>query len=126
MNINELDIPDVVEEVRQAFVLYEKALAENDVEAINNFFWDDVKVLRYGPNGTLLGHQALSNFRRNRKTQGVRRELKNTSIVTFGKDFAIANTEAKDETVSGTVRQSQTWLRTIDGWKIVSAHISYI
>ena len=121
-----VNIPEIIEEVTKAFMSYEKAIAENDVEMINRLFWDDPKTLRYGPNGTLISHAALSAFRRNRVTDGVRRTLKNTSIVTFGHDFAVANTEADHENVSGTGRQSQTWVRTADGWRIVSAHVSYL
>ena len=123
MNVN---IPEIVEEVTAAFMSYEKAITENDVEMINLLFWNDAKTLRYGPNGTLISHEALSAFRRNRVTDGVRRVLKNTSIVTFGRDYAVANTEADDENFSETVRQSQTWVRTDEGWKIVSAHVSYL
>ena len=122
----DVNIPEIVEEVTAAFMSYEKAITENDVEMINHLFWNDAKTLRYGPNGTLISHEALSAFRRNRVTDGVRRILKNTSIVTFGRDYAVANTEANDENIPGTVRQSQTWLRTDEGWKIVSAHVSYL
>ena len=122
----DVNIPEIVEEVTAAFTSYESAITENDVEMINHLFWNDAKTLRYGPNGTLISHEALSAFRRNRVTDGVCRVLKNTSIVTFGRDCAVANTEAKDESISGTVRQSQTWVRTDEGWKIVSAHVSYL
>ena len=122
----DVNIPEIVEEVTTAFMSYEKAITENDVNMINHLFWNDTRTLRYGPNGTLISHEALSAFRRNRVTDGVRRVLKNTSIVTFGRDYAVANTEANDETFSGTVRQSQTWVRTDEGWKIVSAHVSYL
>ena len=121
-----VNIPEIIEEVTEAFMSYEKALTENDVGMINHLFWDDPKTLRYGPNGTLISHAALAAFRRNRVTNGVRRTLKNTSIVTFGQDFAVANTEARDENVPGTGRQSQAWVRTGDGWKIVAAHVSYL
>lgn len=116
--------PETLAEVTKAFFAYEKALVDNNVEMINSLFWNDIKTLRYGSNGTLIGHNVLSEFRRARKTVGVRRDLKNTSIVTFGDDFAIANTEAHDESVDGTVRQSQTWVRIEGSWKIVSAHLS--
>ena len=122
----EINIPEIIDEVTEAFMGYEKALTENDVEMINQFFWDDPKTLRYGPNGTLISHAALAAFRRDRVTDGVRRILKNTSIVTFGRDFAVANTESDDEAFSGTGRQSQTWVRTSDGWKIISAHVSFL
>ena len=122
----EVNIPEIVEEMTDAFMCYEKALKENDVDMINHLFWNDPKTLRYGPNGTLISHELLSAFRRNRKTEGVRRKLKNTQIVTFGRDFAVTNTEADDESEPGTLRQSQTWVRTAEGWKIVSAHVSYL
>jgi len=122
----DINIPEIVDEVTDAFMSYEKALTENDVDMINHLFWNDPKTLRYGPNGTLVGHEALAAFRRNRPTKGVRRTLKNTSIVTFGRDFAVANTETDHRDVAGTGRQSQTWMRTDDGWKIVAAHVSFL
>ena len=122
----DINIPEVIEEVTLAFFAYEKALAENNVERINQFFWEDSKTIRYGPNGTLIGYVALSEFRRNRKITGVRRALKNTSILAFGRDFAVANTEAEVDNMPGTTQQSQTWIRTEKGWKIVSAHVSHI
>jgi hypothetical protein len=122
----EVNIPEIVDEVTEAFNSYEKALTENDVEMINHLFWNDRKTLRYGPNGTLISHEVLANFRRNRPTNGAQRVLKNISIVTFGRDYAVANTEANYKNVSGTGRQSQTWVRTAEGWKIVSAHVSFL
>ena len=122
----EVNIPEIVDEVTEAFNSYEKALTENDVEMINHLFWNDRKTLRYGPNGTLISHEVLANFRRNRPTNGVQRVLKNISIVTFGRDYAVANTEANYKNISGTGRQSQTWVRTAEGWKIVSAHVSFL
>jgi len=122
----EVNIPGVVGEVTEAFNSYEKALTENNVEMINHLFWNDIKTLRYGPNGTLISHEVLTNFRRNRPTDDVQRVLKNTSIVTFRRDYAVANTEANYKDISGTGRQSQTWVRTAEGWKIVSAHVSFL
>ena len=116
--------PDVVAEVTEAFLQYEKALTTNDVPMIDQLFWNSPQTLRYGPNGTLLGHAALSAFRKNRDTTGVNRTLKNTVITTFGTDFAVANTESGRPGGSTTGRQSQTWVRMENGWKIVSAHVS--
>lgn len=116
--------PKTVAEVTDAFMAYEKALTTNDVHMINTLFWDSDQTLRYGPNGTLLGHKALSAFRRGRKTKGVERTLKNTVITTFGNDFAVANTESDRPNSPLTSRQSQTWVRMPDGWRIVSAHVS--
>ena len=103
---------------------YEKAILENDVEMINELFWNDEKTLRYGPNGTLVSHAALSAFRRNQDIGAWERTLKDTYIVTFGRDFAVANTESTRSTADGINRQSQTWVRMPEGWRIVSAHVS--
>jgi len=120
----QINIPEIVAEVTDAFMRYERALGSNDVDTIDELFWDNPETLRYGPNGTLVGHEALSAFRRSRKITGVERTLKNTRITTFGRDFAVANTESDRPNSSATGRQSQTWVRLPDGWRIVSAHVS--
>jgi hypothetical protein len=118
----EINKPEIVAEVTAHFMEYERALSGNDVNAIDRLFWNSRFTLRYGPNGTLIGHAALSEFRRSRKTSGIKRTLQNTIITTFGSDFAVANTESiRDGIVN---RQSQTWARMPDGWRIVAAHVS--
>ena len=120
----EINIPEIVAEVNEAFMKYEKAILANDVEMINELFWNDEKTLRYGPNGTLVSHAALSAFRRSQDIGAWERRLKDTYIVTFGRDFAVANTESTRSTADGINRQSQTWVRMPEGWRIVSAHVS--
>ncbi len=120
----EINIPEVVAEVTEAFERYEQALSTNDLDTIDTLFWDNPLTLRYGPNGTLLGHAAISAFRRARDIKGIERTLKNTHITTFGRDLAVANTESDRPGTDVTGRQSQTWVRMPDGWHIVSAHVS--
>jgi hypothetical protein len=120
----QINIPEVVSEVTDAFMKYEKAILANDVKTINELFWNDEKTLRYGPNGTLVSHAALSAFRRSQNISPWQRTLKDTYIVTFGRDFAVANTESTSATTDGINRQSQTWVRMPQGWRIVSAHVS--
>ena len=120
----EIDIPEIVAEVTAAFERYEQALSTNDIDTIDTLFWDSPLTLRYGPNGTLLSHGAISAFRRARDITGVERTLKNTHITTFGRDLAVANTESDRPNSDITGRQSQTWVRLPEGWRIVSAHVS--
>ena len=47
-------------------------------------------------------------------------------ITTYGRDVATANTEFLRDTVPRLGRQSHTWLRLAEGWRIVSAHVSYM
>jgi hypothetical protein len=44
----------------------------------------------------------------------------------LGRDFAIANTEFTRVGSARVGRQSQTWLRTNQGWKVASAHVSLL
>ncbi len=120
----EIDIPEIVAEVTAAFERYEQALSTNDLDTIDGLFRDSELTLRYGPNGTLLGHAAISAFRRARDIKGIERTLKNTVITTFGRDLAVANTESDRPGTDVTGRQSQTWVRMPEGWRIVSAHVS--
>jgi hypothetical protein len=121
-NNMQINIPEVVAEVTQVFRTYEQALYTNDLDTLDTLFWRSPLTLRYGPNGTLLGHEAISSFRRARNITGIRRTLRNTVITTFGTDFAVANTESDRSRV--TNRQSQAWVRMPDGWRIVAAHVS--
>ena len=120
----EINIPEVVREVTNAFERYEKALSINDLDTIDSLFRDSPLTLRYGPNGTLLGHAAISAFRRGRDIPGIERTLKNTVITTFGRNLAVANTESDRPNSAATGRQSQTWVRMPEGWRIVAAHVS--
>ncbi len=78
-------------------------------------------------NENLYGYQEIAAFRAARPSVGLLRSLSKTVITTFGHDLATANTLFMRQTVPGKVgRQSQTWVRTDHGWKIVSAHVSLI
>ena len=55
------------------------------------------------------------------------RAISRTVITTYGRDFAVASTLFRRETVPGKVgRQMQTWVRFPDGWQVVAAHVSLI
>ncbi len=54
------------------------------------------------------------------------RRLENTKIVTFGRDFAVANTEYVILSTGKRGRQSQSWVRFPEGWKVVAAHVSML
>jgi hypothetical protein len=120
----EINIPEIVAEVTQAHERYERALSANDLDVLDSLFWDSERTLRYGSNGTLLGHADISAFRRARKIKGIERTVLNTLVTTFGRDFAVTNSESKRPGAAGKGRQSQTWVRMPEGWRIVSAHVS--
>ncbi len=121
----DIDIPEIVAEVREAFARYERALLANDVAKLNELFWNDPRVLRYGIAETLRGHDAIASFRAARDASDLQRDLFNTIITTFGRNFATANTEYRRKASGRIGRQSQSWVRLSVGWRIVSAHVSF-
>jgi hypothetical protein len=121
----DINIPEVVAELTATFNAYERALLENDIAALNRLFWRSPHTLRYGVREALYSHAEIAQFRIERGPIDQRRTLRNTRITTFGCDFAIANTEYLPKESDRIGRQSQTWVRTDDGWKIASAHVSF-
>ena len=116
----------VVAEVTAAFMAYEAALNDNDVPALTEWFWRSPLTIRFGLGENLYGHDAITAFRRARPTVDIRRTIANTVITTYGSDFATANTEFTKLDSGRPGRQSQTWMRTAEGWRVVSAHVSYL
>jgi hypothetical protein len=123
----EVNDPEALAELTAAFAAYERALVGNDIAALNDMFWDSPLTLRYGARAheLLYSHAEIADFRLKRGAVDQRRTLRNTRIVTFGKDFGVANTEYVPAGSDRIGRQSQTWMRTADGWKIVCAHVSF-
>ncbi len=123
----EIDLPEVLAEVTAAFNAYETALVTNDVEALDRFFHDDARTLRYGSGEILYGYEAIKAFRAARSPAGLARRTDRTAITTYGKDFAVASTLFYRDTAPGKVgRQMQSWVRFPEGWRIVAAHVSII
>ena len=122
----EVNDPEVLADMTRAFEAYERALVSNDIEGLNRLFWDSALTLRYGVRELLYSHAEIAEFRRRRGPVDQRRTLRNTRITTFGRDFATANTEYIPAGSERVGRQSQTWVRTDGGWKIVSAHVSFL
>lgn len=122
----DINLPDVVAEVQQQFDRYEQALVGNDVAVLDELFWDSPHTLRYGATENLYGYDAICAFRAARPAQGLARALLTTVITTYGRDFATANVEFQRDGSLRTGRQSQTWMRTPDGWRVVAAHVSLL
>lgn len=126
MNTVPINAPDVLREVQTAFDAYEQALRDNDLLALNQFFWHSEHVVRYGVADIQHGFQAVQQWRLTAPPIGSSRQLLRTVITTFGQDFATAMTEFRNSPSSPLGRQMQTWVRLPDGWRIVSAHVSVI
>jgi Protein of unknown function (DUF3225) len=123
----DIDLPDVVAEVRAAFDAYERALVANDVVVLDAMFHDDPRTIRFGGGENLFGYAQIQAFRAARSPAGLARILSHTVITAYGRDVAIASTLFHRDAMPGKVgRQMQTWVRFPEGWRVVAAHVSVI
>ena len=121
----EIDLPNVVAEVKAAFDRYEKALTSNDVVTLDDMFHDDTRTVRYGGAENLYGFAEIQAFRAARSSAGLARTLSKTLITTYGRDFAVAST-LFHRSAATVGRQTQAWVRFPQGWPVVAAHVSEI
>lgn len=120
----EINHPATLAEVEAVFAEYEQALVSNDVEVLDRLFWHSPHTLRYGAGENLYGFQAIQDFRNARPSAGLERTISARSLTTFGRDFAVANVEFTRTSTPRIGRQTQTWVRMPEGWRVVAAHVS--
>ena len=121
MTVND---PDVLAEVENLCEAYERALGANDLEALDSFFWPDARTVRLGVGENLFGIGEIREFRKGRAGGSPDRKVLRMEITTFGSDFAVSNVLFQRTGQKAIGRQSQSWARFADGWRIVSAHVS--
>lgn len=122
----DINLPDVLPEVQAAFESYEQALRDNDLARLDDFFWHDPRVVRYGVADIQHGFDAVQAWRRTAPYIGPERVTLRTVITTFGRDCATAMTEFRNTPSAPLGRQMQTWVRGPEGWRIVAAHVSFM
>jgi hypothetical protein len=125
--IIEIDLPEVIAEVKSEFERYEQALVSNDIPTLNEMFRNDARTIRYGVNENLYGYAEIAAFRAARSRHGLARTLSKTVISCYGRDHAVASTLYYRGSAPGKIgRQMQTWIRFREGWRVVAAHVSMI
>jgi hypothetical protein len=122
----EINLPDVVMEVRELFERYEAALLQRDEDAITAFFWPSEHAVRYGLAEHSYGFAQIREDRARAAPVHPERELYRTVITTFGRDAASVCAEFGAPLEPRIGRQTQTWMRLPTGWRIVAAHVSTI
>ena len=121
MTINE---PTTRVEILALVEHYEDALDRNDIVALDAMFWCSDQVVRFGVGENLYGEAEIAEFRRRRAGGSPQRKVRRIAIATFGRDFAVANVEFQRVGSKTIGRQSQSWARLPEGWRIVAAHVS--
>jgi hypothetical protein len=124
----QINDPAVVAAVEAVSDAYERALLDNDVEALTGFFWDSPHALRFGVAEELYGVEAIAEFRKARKAAFLDRKTLRRDVVTLGTDLAMVTIEFEIVAFGNPRhgRQSQVWVQLPgDGWRVVSAHVSH-
>lgn len=122
----EIDRPHIVAEVRAAFTAYEAALVSRDLDVLADSFAEGDEVVRFGMTDRQHGAAELAAWRAAQPPLPPGRQLSDTVITTFGDDVAVVTTCFSYPGRPAIGRQSQTWLRLGDRWRIVTAHVSEV
>ena len=122
----ELNIPEVVEEIRTLFERYEQALVDKNVEVLDATFWRSPLAIRAAIHENGYGFDEIHAHRVRRPPgPGIKLARRQLVITTFGRDLATVHLEFDMRGRDQPARQSQTWVRFPDvGWKVVLAQVS--
>lgn len=125
INTIEINRADIVEQVRAAFERYQKAQADQDLDALDQLFWESEQTIRFGMRETVWGKAAIRRFRGARHRPTAAGRIEHLSIAAFGDRFAALTASfRRGDAEVGLGRWTQTWVRFDDGWKIVATHVS--
>lgn len=119
--------PDAArEQLLAAFYRYEEALVTNDVPVLVELFAPGPHTIRYGPADAAYGADEITAFRRSRPATDLERELLRYDVRVIAPGAGIASTEFVRTGSGRRGRQTQTWTRHPDGWKVELAHVSLL
>jgi hypothetical protein len=124
----EINDPEIVAELAALYPKYEAALMSNDIETMQCLFWSSPYVVRFGATENLHGIDEIAAFRAARPAANLARRITRLDISTFGNDFGCVHLEFERDKDGKVVRgrQSQSWARLPEGWRIVAAHVSML
>jgi hypothetical protein len=92
---------------------------------LDNTFWNSPHTVRYAMHEHGYGFDAIHAHRVARRPgPGSKERRIRLEILTLGRDFATTNLEFKVRGHELIGRQSQTFVRFPEGWKVVAAHVS--
>lgn len=118
MRIND---PEVLASVNAAFERYERALITNDVETLDELFWNDPQTLRYGTTENLHGYDAIKQFRATRPGNDHVRTVVERHLISAGSHAASTAIVFTRDGEPRLGRQTQFWARLPEGWRVIAA-----
>lgn len=120
-----IDDTETTAAVRAAFDRYEVALLANDLVTLDEMFWPDERVVRFGFDDAQYGAESVSAFRASVARQSPPRRLTHVTITSFGSDVAIVAAQFVPDGSHAVGRQSQVWARFDGQWKVAHGHVSW-
>lgn len=109
-------------DVLDAFWEYERALMENDLPALDRLFAPGTQTLRGDVTGILVGHDAISGFRKGRGG-APKRTVVSVEVRAIDEDAALVIAITSPLT-GGRGQQTQLWRRIDGAWAVEVAHVS--
>ena len=116
----------IADEVRRCFFEYEAALVAQDHDALDGWFWDDPRVVRFGIGEIQYGAAAVAEWRRGSPHVGDDRALRNVQVLVLSTDAAVVSAEFVRDDRRLLGRQTQVWARIDGRWRIAHAHVSSV
>lgn len=126
IELESVDLTAVLAEVKAAFLAYEDALLANDVTVLDDWFWADERLVRFGIAEIQYGAAAVARWRKTAGGVSADRLHRHITVTAWGADTAVVSLEFTNGQEAPRGRQSQVWARFVDGWRIVHAHVSMI
>ena len=105
---------------------YEAALLRNDVDVLNGLFAGDPGVLRFGLADQQRGRAELVAWRAAAPAVSPDRVITSRDVAALAPGVVAVDLTFVQPGASWLGRQSQTWVRRDEGWRIVRAHVSQI
>jgi ketosteroid isomerase-like protein len=105
---------------------YEAALVRNDIEAMNAVFLATSDVLRFGTGDMQQGFDEVVAWRATATPVNPQRRIVQRMIRALAPGVVAVDLVFRDGESPAVGRQSQTWVRRPEGWRIVRAHVSVI
>lgn len=133
----EINLPEVVREVKEQWTRYNQALGRGDVDTLKSYYYNSPNTVRFGRNSQehFFSHEELTSFTGRlpiNQPVGIR-ILDKVQVNTIGQDMGNTNAlfhvdvNADASMSPGRVhRQTHTWIRTTEGWKIMVSHASLL
>ena len=123
----EIDLPEVVAEVRDAFDLTRRRWSRTTSPRSTLC---SATIRARSATAAAKFSMAMPKSRRSApraRLSALGRTMSSTVITTYGREFAVASTLYERPSAPGKIgRQMQTWVKFPEGWRVVAAHVSLI